>query len=108
MHVGPNDIGCALLHHTCSVERCCHNAAKLNTNQAQEQKAQDEASREESLQRAQAVVSPFTKGTVHRQEGVLQLLLSIYSSAFTPQHLLRSIYSSARYAMEASGNNSST
>ena len=38
-------------------------------DKAQDQEAEKAALREESLQRTQAVVSPFTKATVHRQIG---------------------------------------
>ena len=38
-------------------------------SRAQEQEAEKAAKREDSMQRTQAVVSPFTKATVHRQIG---------------------------------------
>ena len=41
-------------------------------SQARDEEAERAALREESVQRAQAVVSPFTKATVHRQIGELR------------------------------------
>ena len=58
----------------------CH-SRQVSLQKAQEQKAQDEGSREESLHRAPAVISPFTSATVHRQIGALQIHVCNYSSA---------------------------
>ena len=54
---------------------------------AQEQKEHEEASRQESVARAQAVVSPFTRATVHRQIGRVQpVALELLGSAFITDH----------------------
>jgi len=81
VHFGPVDVVCALMHHTCRVDRCCHNAAECiehKPGSAAEGTGGGQQAR--SLQRAQAVVSPFTTEIVHRQVGLLQLFLSIHSS----------------------------
>ena len=50
-------------------------------SKAQGQEAEKAAKREDSVQRTQAVVSPFTKATVHRQIGVvLQLNHLLFAS----------------------------
>lgn len=46
-------------------------------SRAQEQEAEKAAKREDSVQRTQAVVSPFTKATVHRQIGELPTLVRV-------------------------------